>query len=111
MLGGERDRIAEAEAERFVNAVAPEAFGLVGDDDDRLAGAAHGRGEMPVGGVEPRPRVDDKQDRVAIRERGFRLRAHPPFERLRIAFRQTRRVDDREREIGNPARRPRGDRA
>ena len=52
--------------------------------------------------VKPRPRVDDKQDRVAIRERGFSLRAHPPGERLGIAFRQTRRVDDREREIGNP---------
>ena len=43
MLGGERDRIAEAEAEGIVDAVAPRAaFGLVGDDDDRLAGAAHG---------------------------------------------------------------------
>ena len=100
MLGGKGDRIAEAEAEGFIDAVAPEAFGLVGDDDDRLAGAAHGRGEMPVGGVKARPRVDDKQDRVAIGERRFGLRAHAPGERVGIAFLQTRRVDDGEGEVG-----------
>ena len=42
MLGGKRDRIAEAEAEGLIGAVAPgRALRLVGDEDDRLAGAAH----------------------------------------------------------------------
>ena len=50
VLGGKDDRVAEAEAEGVVGAVAPRpALGLVGDDDDGLAGAAHRRGEMPVG--------------------------------------------------------------
>ena len=50
VLGGEGDRVAEAEAEGLVGAVAPRpALGLVGEDDDGLAGAADGGGEMPVG--------------------------------------------------------------
>ena len=50
MFGGKEDRIAEAEAERLIGAVAPRhALGLVGDDDDGPAGAADRRGEMAVG--------------------------------------------------------------
>ena len=38
VLGGNRDRIAQAKAEGFVSAVAPRRpFGLVGDEDHRLA--------------------------------------------------------------------------
>ena len=101
MLGGKRDRIAEAEPECLVDAV-PRArsLGLVCDDDDRLAGAAHGGGEMPVSGGEAGARVDDKQDRVAILESLLRLRAHAPGERFGIALLEARRVDDRECEIG-----------
>ena len=57
---------------------------------------------MPVGGGEAGPRVDDEQDRVAILERGFRLRPHAPGERLRIALFEAGRVDDGEGEIGKP---------
>jgi hypothetical protein len=103
VLGGKRDRIAEAEAKGVINAVTPrEPFGLVGDDEDRLAGAAHRRGEMPVSGGEPRPRVEDEQDRVAIGERGFGLRAHAPGKRCGVALFETCRVDDGEGEIGKP---------
>ena len=84
VLGGKGDRIAEAEAEGLVGAVAPRhALGLVGDDDDRLSGAAHGRGEMAVGRRDPGARVDDEEDRVAIEQRGLGLGAHAAHERLR----------------------------
>ena len=101
MLGGQRDRLAEAKTEGLVNAVAPRAaFGLVGDDDDRLAGAAQTLRKMPIGRGEAGARVDHEQDRVAIHERGFRLRAHAPGERVRIALLETGGVDDGEGEIG-----------
>ena len=69
MLGGEGDRLAKAETEHLVDARLPRgAFRLVGDDDDRLVGAAHRLREMLVGGGEPGARVDHEQDRVAIDE-------------------------------------------
>ncbi len=103
VLGRESDRLAKAETERLIDArLARGALRFVGDDDDRLAGAAHGLREMPVGGGEAGARVDHEQDRVAIHERRFRLRAHAPGERLRIALLETRGVDDGEREIGEP---------
>ncbi len=104
VLGGEGDRLAEAEAEHLVDAGLPRgAFRLVGDDDDRLTGAANGLGEMLVGGSEAGARVDHEQDRVAIDERRFRLRAHAPGERFRFALFKTRSVDDGEGQVRDPA--------
>ncbi len=101
VLGGEGDRIAEAEAEGFINPVPSRgAFSLVGDHDDRFASAMQALREMPVGGGETRARVDDEQDRVAIDERGLGLRAHPARERSRIALLEARSVDDGEGKIG-----------
>ena len=103
VLGGKGDRIAEAEAEGLIGAVAPRhALGLVGDDDDRLAGAAHRRGEMAVGGGDPGARVDDEEDRVAVEQRGLGLRAHAAGERLGIALFEPGGVDDGEGEIDEP---------
>ncbi len=104
MLGGERDRLAKAETEHLVDAGLPgRAFRLVGDEDDRLVGAAHRLREMLVGVGEPGARVDHEQDRVAIDERRFRLRAHAPGERFRIALFKTGGVDDGEGEVRDPA--------
>ena len=83
---------------------------LVGEQDDRLVGAAHAAGEMPIGRRHPGARVDHEQDRVAIGERGFGLRAHPPGERGGVALLQAGGVDDREFEIAeraSPSRRSR----
>src|SRR5580704_13496783 len=104
MLGGEGDRLTKAEAKHLVDARLPRrAFRLVGDDDDRLAGAAHRLSKMLVGGSEPGARIDHEQDRVTIDERCFRLRAHAPGESLRIALLKTRRVDDGEGKVREPA--------
>ena len=104
MLGGEGDRLAKAEAKHLVDAGLPRgAFRLVGDDDDRLAGAAHRLRKMLVGGGEPGARVDHEQDRVAIDERCFRLRAHAPGERFRIALFEAGGVDDGEGKVRDPA--------
>ena len=104
MLGGEGDRLAKAEAIDLVDARLPRcAFRLVGDDDDRLAGATHRLREMLVGGGEPGARVDHEQDRVAIDEGCLRLRTHAPGERFRIALLEARRVDDGEGKVRDPA--------
>ena len=57
---------------------------------------------MAIGGGEAGPRVEDKQDRVAIHERRFRLRAHPASERFGFTFLEPGGVDDGEGEIGEP---------
>ncbi len=103
MFGGKGDRVAEAEAEGLIAAVAPGPLGLVGDDDGRLAGAAHGLREMPVGGGDPGARVDEEENGVAVEERRFRLRAHAARQRVRVALLEPGRVDDGEGEIGDPA--------
>ena len=59
-------------------------------------------GEMPVAGRDPGAGVNEKEDRVAVQERPFRLRAHAASQRVRVALLQTRRVDDGEGEIGDP---------
>ena len=108
VLGGEGDRLAKAERKHLVDARLPGgAFRLVGDEDDRLVGAAHRLSKMLVGGGEPGARVDHEQDRVAIDEGGFRLRAHAAGERFRIAFLETRRVDDGEGKVRESCLRPR----
>ena len=104
MLGGEGDRLAKAETKHLVDARLPRgAFRFVGDDDDRLVGAAHRLSKMLVGGGEPGARVDHEQDRVAIDEGCFRLRAHAPGERFRIAFLKSGGVDDGEGQVRDPA--------
>ena len=111
MLGGEGDRLAKAETEHLVDARLPRgAFRLVGDDDDRLVGAAHGLREMLVGGGEAGARVDHEQDRVAIDERCFRLRAHAARERFRFTLLETGGVDDGEGKVRESCPRPRGGR-
>ena len=58
---------------------------------------------MLVGGGEPGARVDHEQDRVAIDEGCFRLRAHAARERFRIALFKTGGVDDGEGKVGQSA--------
>ena len=104
MLGGERDRIAEAETEGFVDAgLARSALGLVGDDDDWLAGATHSLREMAVGVGDAGARIEHEQDRVAIDEGHFRLRAHSARERFRFPLFEAGGVDDGEGEVRDPA--------
>ena len=54
MFGGDRERIAEAEREGVVKSIgAFVAFGLVGDENDGLAGVAREARECCIGGVTP----------------------------------------------------------
>ena len=78
------------------------ALGFVGEQDDRLVGAAHELRKMPIGRRQAGARVDHEQDRVAIDQRRFGLRAHAPGERLAIALFEPGGVDDRECEIAEP---------
>ena len=84
----------------LVGAGAPRrALGLVGEQEDRLVGAAQRLREMPVGAGHAGARVDHEQDRVAIGERRLGLRAHAAGQRGRIALLQPGGVDDGEGEI------------
>ena len=103
MLGGNRDRVAEAEVEGFVSAVAPgRPFRLVGDEDHRLAGTAHALGEVTIAFGHAGARVDEEQHGVAIGERRLGLGAHAPRQRLAVARLQAGGVDDGEDEIAEP---------
>ena len=79
MLGRDRDRFAEAQLPGFQEArPRPPRLGLVGNQNDRLAGAAHHVGEGRVVGHQPRLGVDDEQDEVSLADGDLGLGAHAP---------------------------------
>ena len=103
MLGGERDRLAEAETEGLIDAASPAVLSaLLAMTMMGLSARRTALREMPVGGGQPGAGVDDEQDRVAVDERGLRLRAHAAGKRGRVAFLEAGRVDDGEGEVGEP---------
>ncbi len=105
MLGRDGDRLAQSERIGFVDArrLRP-AFGLVGDENDRLARLAHEVGEGAIVRRHARAHVDEKQHRVRLGDRRLGLRAHAPDQARRGGLFQTGRIDDGKIEIAEPAR-------
>ena len=100
MLGRERHGVAETERIGVVGALdALAAFGLVGDQDDGLVGAAHQRGEVAVDRRDADARVDDEEDRVRLLDGDFGLAVHAGRQIVALAFVETGGVDHREVEI------------
>ena len=98
---GKGDGFAQAQRIGVHHAVAAGvALRLVGDEDDRLVGAPHRGGEMPVARRYARAGVDDEQDGVTIAQGGLGLGAHAAGERRGIALLEAGGVDDGEFEVG-----------
>ena len=101
VLGRERHRIAQPQRESLEGARLPRLpFRLVGDEDHRLAGAAHEIGEIFVVRRHADARVDDEENGVGRDDGVLRLGAHAPFQRGARALLQPGRVDDGEAQIG-----------
>jgi hypothetical protein len=97
VLGRDRDRVAEAEPERLVGAGHPRhALGLVGKHDYRLSRTAGEFGEGLVGGQDAGARIDNEENEIGFRDRGFGLRPHAPEQRALVGFFEAGRVDDSE---------------
>ena len=86
----------------------PPALGLVGDEDDGLAAAAHAAGEFAVGGRHAGAGVDDEEHDIGIVDRRLGLRAHARFEAVALDVVEAGRVEDAEAQVAQPAPRPRG---
>ncbi len=105
MLGRDRHRLAEAESEGLVGARrAAAAFGLVGDDNGRLAGAAQHVGKHAIVRHDAGTGIDEEQHRVGVRDRSLGLGPHAAREAFGPGFLQARRVDDREGQVAEPRR-------
>jgi len=97
VLGGDRDRLAEAEREGLVVAgVAGVALAFVGDQDHRLARPAQRLGDGLVAGGEAGLAVDDEEDRVGVGDGGLGLRRHAAGQRLGLLVLEACGVDDAE---------------
>jgi len=75
---------------------------LIGDEDRGFPGSAHQIGECAVDRSGPGARIDEKKDRVGVRNRGFGLRLHAAAQALRRCLFKPRRVDSGERKIPEP---------
>ena len=83
MLGGDRERRAEAEAEGLVQArFRRAALALVGDQQDRRLGLAQALGEMLVERRDAGARIEQQQRDVGLADRLLGLLAHAGFERF-----------------------------
>ena len=103
VLGREGDGVAEPEREGVVGARhAGPALGLVGEDDDGLAGAARHLGERPVGRQDAGAGVDHEEHHVGLLDRRFGLGAHAAEERARIGLLEAGGVDDAEAQQPEP---------
>gem|GEM_PF-4239642 len=97
VLGGERDRIAEAERIGLQHAAfAGAAFGLVGQHDHR-----HRRGAQPLADLlvqrrQPGARIDHEKCHIGGFQRRFGLLAHAAGKRFGLVVLPTRRIDDLE---------------
>ena len=99
VLGGERDRIAEAERVGLGGAGARASLALVGDDDHRLAGAPHDVGEGAVDRRQAAAHVDQEQHRVGAADRHLGLRHHARGQAVGRGLVEARGVDDREAQV------------
>ena len=103
VLGGDRDRLAEAEVEGLQRARgAGLALGFVGDEDDRLAGGAQHGGEMPVERRDAGARVDEEEADVGGPHRRLGLHPHAAGEALRRGLVEAGGVDGGEAEAAEP---------
>ena len=111
VLGGDRDRFAEAEFVGFEHAGPRRpALALVGDQDRRLAGTAHEIGKRAIGRQRAGARVDQEQDRIGARDRGLGLLLHAAAQAFRRGLFEAGGVDHGEAEIAEPRRGPRAGR-
>ncbi|MHC2559097.1 hypothetical protein ACVIVD_001091 [Bradyrhizobium liaoningense] len=103
MLGRNLDGIAEAERKGLHRAgIAMLALALVGDQQHRLVGLAGEIGEGAIGGRETNAGIDDEEQRVGLRDRGFGLLLHARGQRALGAFVETGGIDDGELEVAEP---------
>ena len=104
MLGGNRDRVAEAERVGVQPArFAGGAFHLVGDQHGRLARLADEFGEHLVDPGRTAARVDHEKDRIGLPNRGLGLRAHAAGKALGRRLLKSRGIDHGEIKIAEPA--------
>ena len=100
VLGGEGDRIAEAEAVDLQQArLAGGAFALVGDRDYRLSLAAQPTGKVFVVGRHADPRVDQEEGHVGVGDGVLGLGAHARLQGFGGGLFQARRIDCNEAQI------------
>ena len=100
MLCRKRQGIAQAQTIGLIDlAQTLFALGLVGNQNDRLAGPPHSLRKMPVRGCDTGAGINDKQDRIRISNRRFCLQPHPASQRCRIGLFKACGVDDRKIEI------------
>ena len=104
MLAGQSNGLAEAQAMGFEETTfRGRAFALVGDQNDRPA-----RPPQPVGKVLVERRdagtgIDEEEHRFGLFHGAFGLLAHAPFQALRRHFLESRRIDDPEVQVEQPA--------
>ena len=104
MLGADGHRLAKTERIGFQRArCAGAALALVGDQDRRLAGAAHQIGESAIGRRRAIARIDQKEHDIGLRQGRSRLRLHPPRKGFALGVFEACGIDHLERKIAEPA--------
>ena len=103
MLGGNRQRFAEAQFIGFVECwFMPPALGLVGDEDDGLATAADPAGEFAVGRGYAGAGIEDEEHDIAVIHRHLGLRTHAGFEAVALDVVEAGRIEDAEAQVAKP---------
>jgi hypothetical protein len=99
MLCTDRQRLAQAERERFQPpGLAAAAFGLVGGDDYRRSAGPQPAADLLVERRQSFAGVDQEQGDIGIAHRRFGLLAHPPGKGLRVLVFVAGGIDDAELE-------------
>ncbi len=100
MLGRDRDAARRARGRRpRARRRAAAALGLVGDEDDGLAGAAQPVGEMAIERRHAGARIDEEERDVGVGERALGLRPHARGELARRRLLEPGGIDDAEAQI------------
>ena len=100
MFGGNGKRLAETQFIGFVQrGFMPPAFGLVGNEDDRLATAAHAPRELTVRRRHAGARVKHEEHDIRVIDRHFGLRTHARFEAVALDVVEAGRVEDAEPQV------------
>ncbi len=104
MLGGKRHRIAKTEPEGLVKArLACLALALVGNQNDLLLLAAKPAGEVIVQRRDTGTGIDHEQNGIRFGNGRLGLLPHPAFEAFVISVFQTRRIEQAEGQVTDPA--------
>ncbi|MNQ82424.1 hypothetical protein D3C85_974740 [compost metagenome] len=104
MLGRDGDRLAEAQGVGFADAAAAlAAFGLVGQQDDRLVHLAQAFGEDAVQRRHALAGVHHEHDHFGVVERGLGLLAHTRFQAVVGDVFVAGRVDQRQIHVADIA--------